>query len=601
MPTPIYDDILLNENAYFFKKNKNTFFKSREISNLFKDASEGKKGELLYNLKNKKKSVNGEDVELSICIFKKEALPSFIKKKSTLKWIEIKYAYLIIIDFKDYIFLSRKNISDINVQLQKVLTTIDYSILNTLFIESGTQLEKFSLNNTSVAQDAIRGKTVEAIDLKNSFSPYGASKYVLNSLRLNNNNNKTSITFNTSRITNFGEKKNLDELIQWAKIVVDKIRSHVSVNTFLDVFATPIDYETNQSKLVPISILFNLRKFHDDIENQKIVSCEIEIGGKVFQVPLEKIITTLQNVFNIISDEKSGRTVYKLESLYKDLQLSLNKKSITLISKKASRFILTYDDNSTESILNYFNRYNDYIINFDDLSLVYSNRKLFKDNKILSYLDSFFEAFEGNKDLNTVKSEKGTLNKGSIEFSSDSIFCFVEKGILNDANFAILDDLGNELADYIKIKDSTISFIHAKFNTSKFSASSFHDVVGQALKNIGNMTPSTEQLDAKAQIWGKKFKLKKVTTKISRLRKGKNIKDAIDSYKKLLFSPNLKREIILVINFISKEELKDRLSKLKAGKSFKEKNQVIQILWLLSSLISSCQENGVGLKIICKP
>lgn len=604
MPHPILDHIILNENAYFYKKEDAiNFFSVAHIDRIFVAASEGKKGSYLLNMRKQARTVGGQGIQFSICVFKLEMLPSFIDKEISANWREQKLAYLLIVDFKDYVFITRKNISGINKLLYDGLTLIDYSILNTLFVDSDTYFEKFSLNNTSVAQDSIRGKTIEAIDLKKSFSPYGAGKYVLSSVRVNNDEEKTSIAFNTSRITKFGEKKYLDALFIWAHEVIEKIRNHVHGNSFLDVFATPIEYETHRDTLVPISFLFNLRKFHEDVESGRLLSCELRLSDvSIRQISLQRILTALQSVFDVETAVSGTDTSYKLKSsIADDIELSLNKKSITIHSDKASKLILTFENGKETPVTGYFNYYNDFIINFEDLSLVYTNRKLFKDSKLINYIDSFIEAFNGKAELNTITSEKGNFTNASTTFTANSIFNFVESRVTHDADFSFLDDLGNEWADFIKIRANTLTFIHAKFGDSQFSASSFHDVVGQALKNIGNMTPSNEQLDAKAVQWANTFNINKSNTAITRLRSGVNLVGGITAYKKLLLNPNLKREIVLVVNFISRGQLRDRLNKLKAGTPFAEKNQVIQILWLLSSLINSCQENGIGVHIICKP
>lgn len=604
MPHPVLDHITLNENAYFYKKDDTTtFFAATHINEIFVSASEDKLGNYLLNIRKRAEVVEGSNIEFSICVFKLESLPSFIDEEISPRWKEQKLAYLLIVDYKDLVFISRKNISGIDKVLYDGLTLIDYTILNTLFVDGNTFFEKFSLNNTSVAQDAIRGKTIEAIDLKKSFSPYGAGKYVLGSVRLNNADEKTSITFNTSRITKFGEKKYLNELFTWALIVIDKIRHHVQINSFLDVFATPIEYETHKASLVPISFLFNLRKFHEDIESGRLLNCELRLSDVLIrQIPLSKILSALKTVFDVEAITIGTDTIFKLKSsLADDIEISLNSKSILINSDKASKLFLTFDNGKVRTLKSYFNYYNDFIINFEDLSLVYTNRKLFKDSKLISYIDSFIEAFNGRAELNAVTSEKGTFSNASIAFTADCIFNFTETRIIHDADYSFLDDLGNEWADFIKLKGNTLSFIHAKFGDSNLSASSFHDVVGQALKNIGNMTPSNEQIDMKAIHWTNTFNIAGFNTAITRMRNGDTIPNAIDTYKKLLLNPNLKREIILVVNFISRIQLRDSLHKLRAGTPFGEKNQVIQILWLLSSLINSCQENGIGVHIICKP
>ncbi|MGL2965893.1 hypothetical protein [Flavobacterium sp. XGLA_31] len=603
MPNAILEHVILNENAYFYKKEtKGKFFSHSHILEIFTEASKEKLGKYLLNERKISKKVHGQELQFSICIFKLEYLPTFIDEEISPRWREQKLAYLLIVDFKDYVFISRKNISGVDKLLYDGLLVIDYSILNTIFVNATTSLEKFSLNNTSIAQDSIRGKTVEALDLKKSFSPYGAGRYVLSSLRVNNDDEKTSIAFNTSRITKFGEKKYLDDLFEWALEVIEKIRTHIHANSFLDVFAKAIDYEGNKDDLVPISILFNLRKLHEDLESGKAQICEYRIGPQKRIIPWKNILSSLKNVLDAEIIYAGTTPIYFLKNKFaNDLKLNLNKKSITIYSEKLSNLFIVFDSGKEINILKYFNYHNDFIINFEDLSLVYTNRKLFQDNKLINYIDSFIEAFEGQTKMNRVSSEKGSFTNASVNFSTDSIFNFIESDIINTSDFSFLDDLGNEWADYISLKDNTLNFIHAKHSDSLFSASSFHDIVGQALKNIANMTPSDEQLNTKAVHWTKKFKINSTDTQIERLRRGSNISDGIKSYKKLLLNPNLKREITLVLNFISKSELHDRLNKLKSNTIFTEKNQVIQILWLLSSLINSCQENGIGVHIICKP
>lgn len=603
MANDILDHIILNENAYFYKKEKNSFFTHSHIENIFFTASQDKIGRYLLRQRKQPKTIHGKNVQFSVCIFKIESLPSFIDEEISPIWREQKLAYLLIADFKDYVFISKRNISGVDKILYEGLNVVDYSILNTIFVNDTTLLEKFSLNNTSVAQDSIRGKTVEALDLKRSFSPYGASRYVLNSLRVKNNEEKTSISFNTSRVTKFGEKKYLDELLDWANSIFDKIRAYVQSNSFLDVFAKHVDYESFRLTLRPISFLFNLRKFHQDIESGRIDSCEFRArNGRVKTISFSKITDTLENVFDVeeVFIDTDG-VFFLINTFAKDLHLNINKKSITIYSEKFARIFINFENGGEMSLQTYFNRQNDFIINFEDLSLVYTNRKLFEDSKLIGYIDNFIDAFEGHLELNTVISEKGSLTAASTGFSADSIFYFVEDKITNRSNYCFLDDLGNEWADYISIEGNTLNFIHAKYDTTQFSASSFHEIVGQALKNIGNMVPTDDLLTKKSIHWDKTFNLQNSATNIQRLRKGPDVDSSIEKFKSLLLNPNLDRRITIVLNFISKAALHDRLQKLRDNIPFQEKNQVIQILWILSSLINSCQENGIKVKIVCKP
>lgn len=364
-----------------------------------------------------------------------------------------------------------------------------------------------------------------------------------------------------------------------------------------------MDYESLRHTLRPISFLFNLRKFHQDVETGRIDRCEFRArNGRIKPIAFSKISDALENVFDVEEVIVDVEEVFFLKNTFaKDLHLNINKKSITIYSEKFARLFVVFVNGREVNFQTYFNTQNDFIINFEDLSLVYTSRKLFEDSRLIGYIDSFIEVFDGMAQLQTVTSEKGSFTPASTSFTPNSIFHLVDTQITNDSDFCFLDDLGNEWADFISLEGDTLNYIHAKYAETLFSASSFHEIVGQALKNVGIMIPTDEQLDRKRTPWSNTFNLNHSATNISRLRQGADINTAINSFKKILLNPNLNRKITIVLNFLSKAELYDRLQKLKNNVPFIEKNQVIQILWILSSLINSCQENGIAVKILCKP
>lgn len=598
------DHIILNENAYFFKKETGYFLSNIHIREIFRKASEERTGNYLLNLINVIRFKNRRKLQYSICIFKFKKQPSFIDEPIP-GWDEQKLAYLLIIDFKDYVLISKKNISGVDELLYQDWNSIDYTTLSTLFLNDDTSFERFSLNNTSVSSDSLRGKIVEAYDLKKSFPTFGAGRYVLNSLRINNRNEKTSIVFNTSRIIKFGEKKNINNLIDWSWKIIEKLRSHVPINTFLSVFAEPIDYEAYRDTVRPISVLFNTIRLHEEIENNTIISCELKLeDGRTKSIAFKRLLGYFQNVFSIEEDNSNGVTVFKIEShLVNDVEVSLNKKSITFTSKKLSKIVLNFENGNEQNLIAYFNINNDFVINFENLSYVYTNRKLFKDSKLIGNIDNFIDIFKGSQALRYVSSEKGDFSAASTTFTDSSVFSFVEENLINTADYAFFDDRGDEWADYIKLKNNTISFIHVKYSNSQLSATSFHEIVGQALKNIGNFNPSIDRLEGTKQTqWNRNYITDSgIETSITRLRKGDSVANGIANYKRILLNPNIEKEVVLAINFISRANLKAKMEQLKAGDSFRERKQVIQILWLISSLISSCVENGIGIHIYCKP
>ena len=74
----------------------------------------------------------------------------------------------------------------------------------------------------------------------------------------------------------------------------------------------------------------------------------------------------------------------------------------------------------------------------------------------------------------------------------------------------------------------------------------------------------------------------------------------INLWKKAERNANFKRDLYIVIDFLSKSELEENLMKLRERTDFAKKNETIPMLWLISSLWSSCQELNVRLHVTCR-
>jgi len=596
----ILGNIVLNENAYFLKNISSVHISYKKISDVFKAASIEKSSNYLLNIINRKITIATEEIKYSFCVFKYETKPTFIDVEIE-KWIETKLAYLLIAEIGDYLVISKKNISNIQ-EFLKFFIPIDYKTLSTLFVDDNTLFEKFGLKNMNVSDKAVRQKSIEATDLKENFSSLGAGNYVLNSLRVNNLSEKVSIMLNSSRINKFGKKNDIKTFLMWSKNQIEKIKRHVNHDTFLTIFAEPQDYETIKDSLVPIGILFIFSNLYEDFENHLIDKIIIRTENNERVLDVFKQLDKFNKLCRIDTVSNSSGNVYKVSnSIASDLCLKLNDKSITLKSDKLKNVILVRSDSTEISFIDYVNQTNQFIVNFENFDLIYTNRKLFKDNKLLGNIDHFLKIFIPRPELDVTISEKGNFSVGQTKFDLNSIFGFVENTFVNNCDYFICDDLGKEWADHIGITDDKIMFFHSKHKDSGYSASSFQDIVGQAQKNLGNLCPQDFQLESKDGFWSALYTNDNVTTGINRLRKGNSVVGAINQFKQTTKNPNLKREVYLVIDFVSKTGLKTKLDELIANMNFREKNEVIQILWFISSLVSSCQEIGVDVYIYCKP
>ena len=476
----LIENIILNENAYFFIKEESEYLSKKLIKQVFKDASSEKKGHFLLNaVKESHVLDGGEEIFYSIAVFKYEKKPSFIDEEIE-GWEETKLAYICILDFANHVVIAKRNVSGINDFLN-TLEPMDYNMMTSISAEDDTVYEKATMNNINISDNAIRQKSLEALDLKENLPALGLQGYILNNVRVNNNEDKISLSLNSSRVNKFGSKNNFESFIKWSEKIVEKIIAFVPKINFLSSFATAVDYSKYRKSLNPISILIILSKLYSDYEEGKIDRCFIEFDGRQRELNLIKGVKGFERLLNIEEEGDEPNISFKIKNkIINDLYIALNLKSITLRSRKLAKVFIQFSSGGRVPILQYLNWNKSYLITFDEPELIYCNRKLFKDSRLLGNVDAFLKIFIPYKDLETVTKEKGKFLPTSTKFSSNSIFNFVEDQFLNDYEYFICDDLGREWADHIGLSEESISFFHSKFNKSLFSATAFHDIIGQA-------------------------------------------------------------------------------------------------------------------------
>ncbi len=597
------EHLLLNENAYLYEKPEGFELSKAKINQLFKQISgkTNKEGRFLIDVRHSVTTVGDISINYSICVFKFKTKPSFIDIAID-EWMETKLAYFVLAEFEKYIVITKKNISGLTDFIKKI-NSIDYEILSTLFIDNSTQYEKIGLKNMSLSDKAIRSKTMESNDLQENFSTVGSNNYIVDNLRLSTEGTKIALSLNTSRVNKFGSRNHLVTFFSWAYDVVQKLDDYIPQNTFLNVFAQPVSFENQRANLVPVAVLFLFTKIYEDFENHRIIDCVLVTESGHKKINLFNYINRFDRLLKVTQQILGDGNLqyFATTTLTDDLELKINEKSITIHSKKLSQVKLVTDTGHLKSITEYINSSNQFIINFDQLELVYTNRKLFRDNRLLGNIEYFLNAFLPYPELSLIEDEKGAFTPASTHFEPNCCFGFVETAFSGKFDFFVCDDLGNEWADHIGIKSDTISFYHSKCKDVGYSASAFQDIVGQALKNISNLSPREYQLDSKLAVWSRDYNAPGVATNISRLRHGTNVEDLLEAYSTTIKNPNFNREIYLVVNFISKDGLRERLEKLRDAEAFAERNEVIQILWFLSSFLSICAEQGIKGYICCKP
>ena len=595
------DEFEFPKCAVFYTRTAEGLLEASEIRDAFKKASDKKYGDLYggkFLIQQAYPDVDG--IRYSFCAFKKKAKPSCFENYPDDVWLEVKFAYALIVEYDGYVAITRKYVP----QLKKIkpgLKEMDYQKMAWAFITDETQFQRIGMKNLDMSATAIRGKSLEAVNLKETFSTTGANNFVLNQCRLLNSDGVVSLAMNSSKVNRIGDKDDFESYVKWVKEVVDCFKTCVEKQSLLTAFAESIDYDSERERLVPATILFYPNELLTAFENGIYERAVIMDGDEERECPFA-LTELLKNANFSMPVEKQGEDYVIVTGGRKPVYLLMDKGKIRIRSEKFEAIHLIKTDGGSVSLIDYVNENNPFVVYFDQYEYRYTNRRLFKDNALRGSLNFFTSVFEIKDRLATGRttSEKGTFTNAHTSFDAESEFAFVEEEYMGEYDEFICDDLGKEWADHIGIANGRVSFFLSKYHNSVFSATSFQDVVGQALKNMGNMKPDVNVLEERHDDWDKTYNGGGARTQIARLRKGVSVAAAIEHWKRAMLNPNLRRDMYLVINFIALSHLEENLRRLQNGDDFGERKQTVQILWLVSSLISQCHEQGIGIHIVCK-
>ncbi len=599
-------NVELSKSVQIYKKLKN--LSENKITRVFINLSTKKKGNYVIKEIKKQSDIN-ENISFSIMSFKFDEEPSFLCGTEE---NETKYAYLVIIENDNYIFISKKNITGIEKELENYIDYFDYDKFVHFKASDNTKYEKISMGNMTISDAVIRSRSYEADNLNGIMPLTSSSRSVPRNIRINQQGDTFSITPNSSRIGQRSTKAKLDDYISWCISIISDVESDVE-SEFINGFANPINLKDIMDDSSPIGILFHFYKLENEIENgirDLYYFDQNSQPHKLENDDLKKLFITLRKIFHI---EHISDSIYKIQLKgIKFGELKINNKSISLKNSQIEKVYL--DEQGQESILKFINENKNYTIIFDKPKYAYIGKYAFSDKQLLTQMNI-------NKILSICETNNNLLNGGDIDsekckpgknatlaqknqfnslnrFPSNSLFYRVEENFNN--GILICDDMGNEWADHIYIDENSISFIHSKFvKKDKYSASAMHEVVSQALKNIGRVNASIKDYEIKYNDkWCKNYE----STNICRLRKDGNVFNSFseikDSLERVYSKTNSKKRIYLATPFFSKNSLDNKLQRMLTSSI--PNSHLIQLVWLLSSFISSCQDYGIEPYILCK-
>lgn len=588
------EDFVFNESALFYKYNAK--FSEINFEQILKKLTPDKK-KCIYNFVEEK---NYKYIFFAFKTFPK--YPTFYEGDNTY-WKESKAAYIIIIYNNDYAAILKQN-TTIPTSISQYLIQIDYSDILKIFVQSDTEYKHLSMRNIDGSDTAIRSKSYDAVNLKQNISSVNAYKYLIQNMRGKNKKESFALCTSTSRVNQYKSKRNQEKIVKWVLGIfnrLDKIDSTKQTNDFLSRFAQHVELSKIQN-LQPSSILLYTQSFLDILNNvskdSKTIAQKIMRNIPKYELAYNKIIKS--NDEFIFSKDKTENIVLKIKK---------NKIYIKNdLWKKCKLSDPDNDDNGERDLEEYINKNNLFSVFFEDASYTYSNGRLFYNNRLINDMDALLEYCEKQPKLNAVTCEKfigkpSTSKKRKWEENSE--FKIMVEEYSNKHACFICDDCKTEWADFIGLDEKQVTFYACKYdkiNNDSSSASNFHDVVSQALKNLGNLSPTSSQLYKKRKNWKGTY----LKSSIKRcILPNTKLDQAVDGWEQKHHQPNFKKVSALVVNFISYDGLKQRIEHLQNHFNHSQKDTLLkdettfQQIWLLSSFVSTCLEAGVTPKIIC--
>ena len=375
-------------------------------------------------------------------------------------------------------------------------------------------------------------------------------------------------------------------------------------DTLLSAFAMPEDYVTVYSQLQPISVLvFSslVEMLKDDPQVELYHTKDQGQRSLIDKQTYERYIELLSRAYTQVQTVAQRDGSHFFVGRNNSIEIRVTRTGIRLYNKTWRNISIEGSregeyDGDLQSLINNNHQFNVY---FTDRELVYNNRTLFRDSRLLSSVTQFVKVLKGLPALNGLLYEKyqGRSPQGLTDWHPRSIFKMVERDLMPSFTYFICDDCNDEWADHIGISPEKVSFFVSKHKTSKDSASDFQDVVGQALKNLGNLSPSRAQLIDKAQSWADLYQ----TSNLNRFRSPNGtVQDAVDMWQNNVMSPNFTREMCLVVDFMEARTFSNQLTTIANGGHVINSEALFQRLWILSSYVNGCLEVGVKPVIFCK-
>jgi len=605
------DWLQTTRSAYFFKKKVK--LPKKEIASAFKEIRSGLDTATNRNVFLHVKESIGQ-ANWSAISFYFDRTPSFLHDLPPNYMKERICGFILLVEYRDHAVLFRSNLDFPSEFKTKYLQRVGDDRLESAIAQENAIFEQISLRNMTTSKYALKNKSLEANDLQVVFSSAGASRFVASGYRVRNAGQRVTATPSTGRIATRSDRSGYQEMVQYAVQYIDRFleNNNVPLSPFIRTFARPINLESMLPNLQPTYIAVDVGSLEeaifDEIEGVRLVHGNEEDAAVLTKDEIDALIPALDKNFTIqriqnenrILDPDDQHPVGEIGS--SKSRIALRKFDIPEINNIYVEPANPPDDAEYERVLlkRYIDRKNLFAIVFNDLSIVYLDGALYRD-RTLANGEALLRHVTANAGLNQSVSEKGQFVAGQAAFDANSVFGVIVDSLRENGEVLICDDLNDEWADFLGVNSTVrpkkFSFYHAKHGAAGLGASPLHELVSQAIKNLGRMNPTRDDIAHKLPGWEQVYRNAGVETAIQRIIGG-DPATLSDTINQAVATPDTIRRVYIVTSQLSRNQLVGTFAAIQGGQS--PTPHFVQLYWLLTSFIGACSEFGAYGYIVCR-
>ncbi|MYM36574.1 hypothetical protein GTP38_19785 [Duganella sp. FT94W] len=510
-------------------------------------------------------------------------------------------AYVLFLEFGEYSAVQLRNVPV--AELEPLLNYSDFAshAQITSVLSDSANILKIAARIINPAQNGLTGRAYEGTSLQNEMPQFGSGKTIPRSLKANDSGETISVTAGASRITSYGQAVKLNIVGSWFHRMCTRLQQSRQ-SRFVSRFAKPVIFEREIQQLTSQLIVFDTIGIRTRLSEDGLTVVKRFRKTNARQYSFAKITDSmLDHQLHLL-----GNNQIVLENKFELGALSRGRKKLKVDLPSLKAYALT-DGTKHNSLVAYINSKDLFSVYFDSTEYVQLGGSLFRDGGLIAEIEGVISALSPVAAMGSADREKVDISRDRphptkatlSNFPSTSVFDIVESNY-GGADYIFCDDLGDEWADHIIVDRGrqTLTFVHSKHGKPSRGASSLHEVVGQALKNMGNLLCMPSSMRQKLAGFDGTFMK---GTQISRVRAaplGETFETTLDRVEQHLSSNKLQRQMVLACSFLSATDCTNDLNALRSGGAVRA--SVRQLLWLLSYFVSACKEVNVEPIIHCR-